>query len=147
MSLDRALADIMKNVPECIATGWVDMTTGTVLAVNANPAGGQPQALLDQVTAATTDILHGANVVAIEELFNQTRSEASAEHRFREIIVLTHSFVHVFARGKHRRDHVLLIVTRVSANLGTVITRTRAALSAAETEDKAEDADADADAG
>ena len=132
MSLDRALADIMKNVPECIATGWVDMATCSVLAVNPNPVGGQPQALLDQVAAATTEILNGANVVAIEELFNQTRSETSSEHRFREIIVLTHNFVHVFARGKDRNDHVLLIVTRVSANLGTVITRTRAALSAAE---------------
>jgi hypothetical protein len=135
--MDEALADIIKNVPECLATGWVDMNTATLLEVT--PVASQPQEVLDLIASATTEILQGANVVAIEELFKQTRAGRNGAqtggHYFREIIVLTQNFIHVFARGRGGEGQVLVIVTRVSANLPLVITQTRAALSTVEAMD------------
>lgn len=130
MSLDKALADIMKNVPECIAAGWVDMNTGMLLGVKT--VDSHPQEVLDLVAAATTDLFQGTNVVAIETMFKKARGVTTAEHYFREIIVMSSNLIHVFARGKKKEDQVLVIVTRVSANLGMVISKARTALTAVE---------------
>jgi len=130
VSLDKALSDIMKNVPECIAAGWVDMNTGMLLGVKT--VDSHPQEVLDLVAAATTDLFQGSNVVAIEQMFKKARGVTTAEHYFREIIVLSQNLLHIFARGKKKDAQVLVVVTRVSANLGMALTKTRAALSAVE---------------
>ena len=130
MSLDKALSDIMKNVPECIAAGWVDMNTGMLLGVKT--VDSHPQEVLDLVAAATTDLFQGTNVVAIEQMFKKARGVSSAEHYFREIIVNSTNLIHIFARGKKKEDQVLVVVTRVSANLGMVLSKARTALAAVE---------------
>ena len=130
MSLDRALAEIMKNVPECLASGWVDMNTGMLLGVKT--VDSHPQEVLDLVAAATTDIFQGPNVVAIEQMFKKGRGVTTGEHYFREIIVMSQNLIHVFMRGKKKEDQVLVVVTRVSANLGMVLTKSRASLGAVE---------------
>jgi predicted regulator of Ras-like GTPase activity (Roadblock/LC7/MglB family) len=130
VTLDKALADIMKNVPDCLAAGWVDMNTGMLLGVKT--VDSHPQEVLDLVAAATTDIFQGSNVVAIEQMFKKSRGVTNAEHYFREIIVMSQNLIHVFARGKKKEDQVLVIVTRVSANLGMVLTKSRAALASVE---------------
>lgn len=130
MSLDKALADIMKNVPECIAAGWVDMNTGMLLGIKT--VDSHPQEVLDVVAAATTDLFQGANVTSIEQMFKRARGVTSDDHYFREVIVMSQNLIHVFARGKRLVDQVLVVVTRVSANLDMVITKSRAALGAVE---------------
>lgn len=130
MSLDKALSDIMKNVPDCIATGWVDMNTGMLLGVKT--VDSHPQEVLDLVAAATTDLFQGTNVVAIEQMFKKARGVNTAEHYFREIIVNSSNLIHIFARGKKKEDQVLVVITRISANLGMVLSKARTALAAVE---------------
>lgn len=131
MSLDKALSEIMKQVPECIAAGWVDMNTGMLLGVKT--VDSHPQEVLDLVAAATTDLFQGANVTAIEQLFKKSRGVAdNGQHYFKEIVVLSENLIHVFSRGKKKGDQVLVAVTRVSANLGMVLAKVRNALPAVE---------------
>jgi len=127
MSLDKALTDLMKNVPDCIAAGWVDITTGMLLGVKT--VDSHPQEVLDLVAAATTDLFQGSNVVAIEQMFKKSRGVPdSTDHYFREIIVISQNLIHIFARGKKKPDQILVAVTRVTANLGMVLTKTRSSL-------------------
>lgn len=127
MSLDKSLTEMMKQVPECIAAGWVDMNTGMLLGVKT--VDSHPQEVLDLVAAATTDLFQGANVTAIEQLFKKARGVTdNGEHYFKEIIVLSENLLHVFSRGRKKPDQVLVAVCRVSANLGMAITKVRAAL-------------------
>jgi predicted regulator of Ras-like GTPase activity (Roadblock/LC7/MglB family) len=131
VSLDKALSEIMKQVPECIAAGWVDMNTGMLLGVKT--VDSHPQEVLDLVAAATTDLFQGANVTAIEQLFKKSRGVAdNGQHYFKEIVVLSENLIHVFSRGKKKGDQVLVAVTRVSANLGMVLAKVRNALPAVE---------------
>ena len=127
MSLDKSLSEMMKQVPECIAAGWVDMNTGMLLGVKT--VDSHPQEVLDLVAAATTDLFQGANVSAIERLFKKARGvNDNGEHYFKEIIVLSENLLHVFSRGRKKSDQVLVAVCRVSANLGMAIAKVRAAL-------------------
>jgi hypothetical protein len=131
MSLDQALIKVQQQVPECVAVGFVDMTTGMLLGVKT--VDSHPQEVLDLVAAATGDMFQGQNVSAIEKLFKRTRGVANdAHHYFQEIIVLSDNLIHVFQRCKRNESLVLVVVCRVSANLGMVLTKSRGALTAVE---------------
>jgi hypothetical protein len=66
MSLESALSKAQNSIPECMAAGYVDMSTGMLLAVRT--VDSHPQEVLDLVAAATADLFQGANVVAIEQI-------------------------------------------------------------------------------
>ncbi len=127
MSLDSALQEMQRNIPECVATGLVDMRTGMLLGVKT--VDSHPQEVLDLVAAATGDIFQGQNVTAIEDMFNRSRGlQSNGHHYFKEIIVLSENLLHVFQRCKRNEDMILVAVCRVSANLGMVLSKSRIAL-------------------
>jgi hypothetical protein len=131
MSLENAIADVQKSVPECVAVGLVDITTGMLLAIRT--VDSHPQEVIDLVAAATGDLFQGANVTQIEKLFKRIRGvNDDGHHFFQEIIVLSDNLIHVFQRCKRKEDMVLVTVCRSSANLGMALTKARAALSAVE---------------
>ena len=131
MTLDAALAKAQTQVPDCVAAGYVDMSTGMLLGVKT--VDSHPQEVLDLVSAATADLFQGQNVTAIEKLFRKSRGHGEdGSHYFKEIIVFSENLIHVFLRAKKNTDQAAVFVTRGSANIGMVITKSRAALSAIE---------------
>jgi hypothetical protein len=129
VSLDHSLADILKELPDCIATGWVDVRSGHLLEVET---AGPPEDARDLVATATSDVFQGGSVAEIEQMFQRARGDATAGYDFREIIVMSQNLIHMFARCRTNEGQVLVVVTRISTNLGALITRTRAVLSALE---------------
>jgi len=129
--LDVAISNVQKNVPECVAVGYVDMKTGMLLGVKT--VDSHPQEVLDLVAAATGDLFQGSNVSAIEQMFKKVRGvKDDGAHYFQEIIVNSDNLVHVFQRGKRNPDMVLVTVCRISANLGMVLSKARSSLSGVE---------------
>lgn len=126
MSLEAALAKAQTSIPECVAAGYVDMSTGMLLA--ARTVDSHPQEVLDLVSAATADLFQGANVVAIERLFRKSRGHVEdGAHYFNEIVVFSTNLIHVFARSKKRPSQAMVFVCRASANVGMVIAKSRVA--------------------
>ncbi len=131
MSLEAALSNVQKSVPECLAVGFVDMKTGMLLGVKT--VDSHPQEVLDLVAAATGDLFQGTNVSAIEALFKKGRGvKDDGHHYFQEIIILSDNLIHVFQRCKRNEDLVLVTVCRVSANLGMVLSKARGVLTSVE---------------
>ncbi|WP_428266284.1 hypothetical protein [Haliangium sp.] len=127
MSLERSLGEIIKSVPSCLATGWVDMDTGMLLGVKT--VDSHPQEVLDLVAAATSDLFQGTNVTTIEQLFKKSRGvEDTGQHYFQEILVISENLIHVFIRGKKNPSQVLVTVSRIDANLGMCLTKVRLGL-------------------
>ena len=124
MSLDNALAKAQQAIPECVAAGYVDMSTGMLLGVKT--VGAHQQEVLDLVAAATADLFQGQSVTAIEKLFRRSRGHVEdGVHYFREIIVFSENLLHVFLRGKKKDDQAFVVVCRASANVGMVLSKTR----------------------
>ena len=122
--LDNALAKATREVPECVAAGFVDMTTGMLLAVKT--VDSHPREVLDLVAAATADLFQGTNVVAIERMFKKARGlKDEGHHYFQEIIVFSDNLLHVFIRGKKNHDNVAVFVSRRSVNIGMMLSKTR----------------------
>jgi hypothetical protein len=131
MSLDKALQKAIATIPECIAAGYVDLTTGMLLSVKT--VDSHPAEVLEVVSAATADLFQGSNVVMIENMFKKSRGvENDGHHYFQEIIVNSDNLIHVFLRSKLNEEHVVCYVCRKSANLGMVLTKARSSLPALE---------------
>lgn len=131
MSLDDALNKVRSTVPECVAVGFVDMKTGMLLSVKT--VDSHPQEVLDLVAAATGELFQGQNVSAIESTFKRMRGvRDDGHHYFQEIIIMSDNLLHVFQRCKRNEDMVLVVVCRISANLGMVLTKSRSQLEAVE---------------
>ena len=127
MSLDKALADAVSKVPECLAAGYVDMSTGMLLGVKT--VDSHPQEILDMVSAATADLFQGPSVVAIESHFKSARGQKKDDsHFFQEIVVFSDNLLHVFIRTKKYPEHVIVFVSRKSANIGMMLTKSRMAV-------------------
>lgn len=123
MSLEKALGEAIGTVPECLACGYVDMSTGMLLG--AKTVDSHPQEVLDLVAAATADLFQGTSVVAIEDHFRKARGAKDTGHYFHEIIVLSENLIHVFIRTKKYPDHAITFVSRKSANIGMLLAKTR----------------------
>lgn len=130
MSLDQALQEAVKNVPEAVASGFVDLDSGMLLGVKT--VDSHPNEVIDILAAATADLFQGPNVVAIENMFKKMRGATDDKHYFQEIIVNSDNLVHVFCRSKANQSYVLVVVCRIATNLGMAITKTRQSMAACE---------------
>lgn len=127
MSLDKALAVAQSEIPECVATGYVDMVSGLLLGVKT--VDSHPSEVLDLVAAATADLFQGKNVVEIERLFDKSRGITGRNHHyFNEIVVFSSNLIHVYVRSKRNPDQAGVFVSRIAANIGMVLVRARAAM-------------------
>lgn len=127
MTLDTALSKAQTAIPECVAAGYVDMSTGMLLAVRT--VDSHPQEVLDLVAAATADLFQGQSVTAIEKLFRRSRGHnEDGSHYFNEILVFSKNLIHVFLRSKKHPDQAVVFVCRAAANVGMVLTKSRSSL-------------------
>lgn len=126
-SLDKQLQKAVSEIPECLAGGYVDISTGMLLAVNT--VDSHPSEVMDLLAAATSDLFQGTNVVAIENIFKKARGIDDADlHYFQEMMVMSENLLHIFMRGKNYNDHIVTFVCRKSVNLGMALTKARLAL-------------------
>lgn len=127
MSLDKAIQESIAAIPECVAAGYVDLSTGMLLS--AKTVDSHPAEVLEVVAAATADLFQGTNVALIESMFKKARGVAEdGHHYFQEIIINSDNLVHVFMRSKANEEHVVTFVCRRSANLGMVLTKARSSM-------------------
>lgn len=125
--LDSALQEAVTTIPECVAAGYVDLSSGMLLGIKT--VDSHPQEVLELLAAATTDMFQGPNVVTIENMFKKTRGLPMDDyHYFQEMIVNSDNLIHIFMRAKTNQEHVITFVCRKSANLGMVLTKARSAL-------------------
>ncbi|WP_406624413.1 hypothetical protein [Acidovorax sp. SDU_ACID1] len=131
MSFENALNHAASTVPECVAAGYVDISSGMLLALKT--VDSHPQQVIDLLAAATADMFAGPNVSMIERLFKKARGlQDDGFHYFQEVIVNSENLIHVFLRGKINPDYVVVFVCRKTANLGMALTKARLALPALE---------------
>lgn len=128
--LDSALQTAISSIPECLAAGYIDLSSGMLLGIKS--VDSQPTEVIELLSAATADLFQGTNVKTIESIFKKARGlKDDGHHYFQEIIVNSDNLIHVFARAKNE-EQVACFVCRKSANLGMALTKARSAMPALE---------------
>jgi len=122
-NLDNMLQKAVTSVPDCIAAGYIDLSSGMLLGMKS--VDSHPREVIELLAAATADLFQGSSVQAIEKLFRAARGvPENGQHYFQEIIVNSDNMIHIFVRGK-RQQQVACFVCRKGANLGMVLTKSR----------------------
>jgi hypothetical protein len=125
-NLDNMLQKAVSTVPDCIAAGYIDLSSGMLLGLKS--VDSYPREVIELLAAATADLFQGPSVQAIEKLFRAARGvPENGQHYFQEVIVNSDNMIHVFLRGK-RQQQVACFVCRKGANLGMVLTKARMAM-------------------
>ncbi len=127
-NLTSALQTSVTSIPECLAAGYIDLSSGMLLGIKS--VDSQPTEVVELLAAATADLYQGSNVRLIETIFKKARGlKDDGHHYFQEFIVNSDNLIHLFIRGKNQ-DHVACFVCRKSANLGMALTKSRNAMPA-----------------
>jgi hypothetical protein len=124
--LDIAVARAISSVPECLFAGYVDVASGLLLSIKTVET--HPNEVVDLVAAATADLFQGQNVSTVEMIMKKARGIESTRRYIQEIIVNSENLYHIFIRGKKYQEYVAVFACRTSANLGMVLTKSRAAV-------------------
>jgi hypothetical protein len=128
--LNTALQGAISTIPECLAAGYVDLSSGMLLGIKS--VDSHPNEVIELLAAATADLYQGANVRMIESIFKKARGlKDDGHHYFQEFVVNSDNLIHVFLRAKNE-DQVACFVCRKSANLGMALTKARGAMPALE---------------
>ena len=128
--LTNALTSAIASVPECLAAGYIDLSSGMLLGIKS--VDSQPSQVVELLAAATADLYQGPNVRTIETIFKKARGLIDdGHHYFQEFIVNSDNLIHVFLRGKNQQQ-VACFVCRKTANLGMALTKARAVMPALE---------------
>ena len=108
MSLKAQIVKAVNEIPECLAGGFVDISTGMLLDVKT--VDSHPDEVLQLVAAATADLFAGKNVSMIEAFFKKSRGlEADDYHYFQEIIVNSDNWIEAaLGRLRQREQRVLV---------------------------------------
>lgn len=129
-TIDSALQSAIAAIPECLAAGYIDLSTGMLLGVKT--VDSHPAEVLELLAAATSDLFQGHNVTLIESMFKKARGlQVDDHHYFQEIIINSDNLIHIFLRGKNE-EQVACFVCRKSANLGMVLSKSRSSMPALE---------------
>ena len=129
-NLDGALQTAISSIPECLAAGYIDLSSGMLLGIKS--VDSQPAEVVELLAAATSDLYQGTNVRMIESIFKKARGlQDDGHHYFQEIIINSDNLIHVFLRGKNQ-EQVACFVCRKSANLGMALTKARGSMQALE---------------
>src|SRR5512135_1444462 len=124
--LNNALQSAIASIPECIAAGYIDLSSGMLLGIKS--VDSQPAEVVELLAAATADLYQGTNVKMIESIFKKARGlQEDGHHYFQEIIINSDNLIHVFLRGKNE-EQVACFVCRKTANLGMALTKARSAM-------------------
>jgi hypothetical protein len=127
--LNEALQTATASIPECLAAGYIDLSSGMLLGIKS--VDSQPAEVVELLAAATADLYQGTNVKMIESIFKKARGLSDGRHYFQEIIINSDNLIHVFIRGKNQ-EQVACFVCRKSANLGMALTKARSSMPALE---------------
>ncbi len=69
--LNNALQAAVTSIPECLAAGYIDLSSGMLLGIRS--VDSQPQEVVELLAAATADLYQGTNVRMIEGIFKKAR--------------------------------------------------------------------------
>jgi len=126
-ALDRSLIAAIAQIPGCVAGGCVDTATGALLGVQT--IDPPPPEIRDLISGAAADLFQGSGLVVIERLFGRSRGvKDDGSNDVQEIVTFSDNLLHVFLRSKKNSNHVFVFIASNGANLGTVLSRARIAL-------------------
>ena len=125
--VNNALKAFRRDVPEYLAAGVVDLSTGMLL--DADTLDDHPRDILDMLAAACADMFQGRTVTQVEQMWREQRGIVDeGGHYFQEILIYSSNLVHLFMRSPSNPELVAAVVCRRNVNIGMLFAQARQAM-------------------
>lgn len=125
--LDEALRNAMSDIPSCIAAGAVDLTSGTLLALQAEEQS--PQEMLNVMTATITELFEAPLLQAFSEIYAPPAIEGSPRRtQFTELLLLNGHHNYLLLRGRKRQELAVIVITKKDTPAGLLMMKALAAM-------------------
>ncbi len=121
MSFDQILSELTNGIPECLASGVVDVPTGTVVGCKTAQRGFKHE--FEVIAAATATVFAAAPSDAMNDTVGSLKPRAPYE--FKEVTLMGSGRVQVYCRPDTNPDLALVVICNATANLGMVLAKTR----------------------
>jgi len=117
--LEQELQNAISSIPECVAAGYVDLSTGMLLGIKT--VDSHPAEVLELLAAATADMFQGTNVVTIENMFKKARGVEDGKHYFNEMIVCGCICLPQISQPWHGSDEIASCYTKSGISIVTTM--------------------------
>ena|SRR5688572_15764260 len=127
MSLHNTLQESLESVPDGVAVGYLDLTTGSLLSIAAREE--RPQEYLNVIAAAVTELFEAPLLKALDKVWAADFNEKSLEEQgFKEILLLGNEYTTVLKRCENNANHAVIYVTKKQAPPGVLLMQVRSNL-------------------
>jgi len=122
-AVEVLLKEFRRDVPDYLASGIVDMSTGMLLEIDT--VENHPREMMELLAATTADLFQGKAVTQIEDLWKEARGVSDSKHYFHEMLIYSENLVHLFMRSKTSPDIAAVIVCNQGVNAGMLLVQAR----------------------
>ena len=117
----------MSDIPNCIAVGAVDLTSGTLLALQAQEE--RPQEMINVMTATIAELFEAPLLQAFSEIYAASPDESpSRGTQFSEILLLNSHHSYLLLRGRKRQEFAVVVITKKDTPAGLLMMKALAAM-------------------
>lgn len=124
--LDDALQHAVLDIPNCIAIGAVDLTSGTLLALQSEQE--RPQEMLNVLTATITEMFEAPLLQAFAEIYAPAADDAARSNQFTELLLLNNHHNYLLLRGRKRQELAVIVITKKDTPAGLLMMKALAAM-------------------
>ena len=125
--LDEALRKAISDIPNCVAMGAVDLTSGTLLAVQSDEE--RSQEMLNVMTSTVTELFEAPLLQAFSEIYSPHSDEgATAGTQFTELLLLNNYHNYLLLRGRKRRQLAVIVITKKDTPVGLLMMKALGAM-------------------
>lgn len=122
-AVEVSLKAFRRDVPDYLASGIVDMSTGLLLAIDT--VDEHPREIMELLAATTAELFQGKAVTRVEDLWKQYRGSTDTRHYFNEMLIYSENLVHLFIRSKTNPDIAAVIVCSKQVSVGMLMAQAR----------------------
>ena len=129
--LDDALRTAMYEIPNCVAVGAVDLTSGTLLSIQAEEE--RSQEMLNIMSTTVTELFEAPLLQAFAEIYaGEAGQGPGAGKQFSELLLLNNLHNYLLLRGRKRSELAVIVITRKETPVGLLMMRALSAMPAIE---------------
>lgn len=129
MSFEAILNDITSGIPGCMATGLVDIPTGTFLSSRTTTRSYKEE--FELLAAGTSAVFDAAPTAAMDGILGAV-AEDTPEPLFKEVTLIGKGRVYLYCRFSANSDLALIVVCRAGANIGMILAKAHLQLASIE---------------
>jgi hypothetical protein len=131
MTLQTTLEQSLKTVPDGVAAGYVDLTTGALLSIFAPEQ--KPQEFLNAMASAVTELFEAPLFKMIDKIWSDDLTEEDLnKDGFGEILLFGKDYTTLLKRCQKHERHAVIYVSRKETPPGILLMEVRKSLPAVE---------------